>query len=37
MPPTTTFQSHVLDVYANSKFSADWPEGLVDAIVAVGK
>ncbi len=36
-PDNAAFQSHVLDVYANSKFSADWPEGLVDAIVAVGK
>jgi hypothetical protein len=26
-----------LATYRDSKFSADWPEGLVDAIVAVGR
>lgn len=37
MPDIQAFQNHVLGVYAESKFSADWPEGLVEAIVAVGQ
>ncbi|SPF78335.1 TRAP transporter substrate-binding protein DctP [Pseudoprimorskyibacter insulae] len=37
MPDNAAFQSHVLGVYKDSKFSADWPEGLVDAIVAIGQ
>ncbi|QOL80011.1 TRAP transporter substrate-binding protein DctP [Pseudooceanicola spongiae] len=37
MPDNAAFQKHVLGVYADSKFSADWPEGLVDAIVAIGQ
>ncbi len=37
MPDNAAFQKHVLGVYGESKFSADWPEGLVDAIVAVGQ
>lgn len=37
MPDIAAFQSHVLAVYAESKFAADWPEGLVEAIQAVGE
>lgn len=36
-PDNAAFQSHVLGVYGESKFAADWPVGLVDAIVAVGQ
>jgi TRAP-type C4-dicarboxylate transport system substrate-binding protein len=36
-PDNAAFQEHVLATYRDSKFSADWPEGLVDAIVAVGR
>ncbi|MEC7765042.1 MAG: TRAP transporter substrate-binding protein DctP [Pseudomonadota bacterium] len=35
MPNNQAFQDHVLQVYRDSKYSADWPEGLVEAIVAV--
>lgn len=34
-PDNTAFQAHVKDVYFNSDYSKDWPEGLVDAIIAV--
>lgn len=37
MPDNKAFQDHVLQVYGDSKYSADWPEGLVDAVVAVGQ
>jgi TRAP-type C4-dicarboxylate transport system substrate-binding protein len=37
MPDNQAFQDHVLQVYRDSKYSADWPEGLVEAIVAVGQ
>ena len=37
MPDNQAFQDHVLGVYRESKYSADWPEGLVEAIVAVGQ
>ena len=36
-PDNAAFQEHVLGVYADSKYSADWPEGLVEAIQAVGQ
>ncbi len=36
-PDNQAFQDHVLQVYRDSKYSDDWPEGLVDAIVAVGR
>ncbi|MGH1368537.1 MAG: TRAP transporter substrate-binding protein DctP [Maritimibacter sp.] len=36
-PNNAAFQEHVLGVYRDSKYSADWPEGLIDAIVAVGQ
>ncbi|WP_165784465.1 TRAP transporter substrate-binding protein DctP [Zhengella mangrovi] len=36
-PDNAAFQSHVLEVYKASKYSRDWPEGLVDKIVAIGK
>ncbi|MCT4368861.1 TRAP transporter substrate-binding protein DctP [Yangia mangrovi] len=36
-PDNEAFQTHVIAVYQDSKYSADWPEGLVDAILAVGK
>jgi TRAP-type C4-dicarboxylate transport system substrate-binding protein len=36
-PDNAAFQEHVLNVYKNSKYSEDWPEGLVDAIVSVGQ
>lgn len=37
LPDNAAFQAHVLDVYQQSKYAEDWPEGLVDAIVAVGQ
>lgn len=36
-PDNQAFQDQVLQVYRDSKYSADWPEGLVEAIVAVGQ
>lgn len=36
-PDKKAFQDHVLQAYRDSKYSDDWPEGLVDAIVAVGQ
>lgn len=36
-PDNAAFQEHVLQVYRDSKYSADWPEGLIEAIVAVGQ
>lgn len=37
MPDNKAFQEHVLKVYRDSKYSADWPEGLIEKIVAVGQ
>ena len=37
MPDNAAFQDHVLSVYADSKYSEDWPEGLVEAIQAIGQ
>ncbi|GAB5505312.1 MAG: TRAP transporter substrate-binding protein DctP [Rhizobiaceae bacterium] len=37
MPDIQAFQDHVLAVYRDSKYSADWPEGLVEAIQKVGQ
>lgn len=34
-PDKEAFRNHVLDVFAKSKFSADWPEGLIDKINAL--
>lgn len=34
-PDNAAFRTHVLDAYKSSKFSADWPEGLLDAISAL--
>lgn len=34
-PNNAAFREHVLDVYMKSKYSADWPKGLVDAIGAL--
>ncbi|WP_172294338.1 TRAP transporter substrate-binding protein DctP [Pseudoruegeria sp. HB172150] len=31
-PNKDAFRTHVLEVFKNSKFSADWPEGVLDAI-----
>lgn len=31
-PDIEAFRNHVLEAYANSKFSAEWPEGLIDKI-----
>ena len=31
-PDKTAFRNHVLEVFQNSKFSKDWPEGLLDKI-----
>ncbi|WP_370285484.1 TRAP transporter substrate-binding protein DctP [Pseudooceanicola nanhaiensis] len=31
-PDKTAFRDHVLEVFQNSKFSKDWPEGLLDKI-----
>jgi len=33
-PDVEAFRNHVLKAYANSKFSKDWPEGLIDKINA---
>lgn len=33
-PNIDAFRNHVLEAYANSKFSKDWPEGLIDKINA---
>lgn len=35
MPDNAAFQEHVLGVYRDSKYSSDWPEGLVEAIQAI--
>ncbi|HBZ43300.1 MAG TPA: C4-dicarboxylate ABC transporter [Maritimibacter sp.] len=35
MPDNAAFQEHVLGVYRDSKYSDEWPEGLVEAIQAV--
>lgn len=37
MPDNQAFQDHVLQVYRDSKYSADWTEGLIEEIVAVGQ
>ena len=34
-PDKEAFRSHVLDAYKNSKYSAEWPEGLLDKIDAL--
>lgn len=34
-PDKKAFRDHVLEEYKNSKFSADWPEGLLDKISAL--
>ena len=34
-PDKEAFRNHVLEAYKNSKFSADWPEGLLDKINAL--
>jgi TRAP-type C4-dicarboxylate transport system substrate-binding protein len=34
-PNKEAFRNHVLEVFKNSKFSADWPEGLIDKINAM--
>lgn len=34
-PDRTAFRNHVLEVYANSKYAEDWPDGLIDAISAL--
>lgn len=34
-PDRKAFRDHVLEVYANSKYAEDWPEGLIDAISAL--
>ncbi len=34
-PDKEAFRNHVLDVYKNSKYSNDWPEGLIDKINAL--
>ncbi|MEQ5872273.1 TRAP transporter substrate-binding protein DctP [Sagittula sp. NFXS13] len=31
-PDKEAFRTHVLDVFENSRFSADWPEGVLDKI-----
>jgi hypothetical protein len=31
-PDNAAFRDHVIGVYQASKYSADWPAGLVDAI-----
>lgn len=35
-PDKKAFQDHVFEVYRNSKYSADWPDGLVEEIGKVG-
>lgn len=37
MPDNQAFQDHVIQVYRDSKYSADWAEGQIEAIVAVGQ
>jgi TRAP-type transport system periplasmic protein len=34
-PDVEAFRKHVLEVYAKSKFAADWPPGMVDKIKAL--
>ena len=34
-PDRDAFRTHVLDVYKNSKYAKDWPEGLLDKINAL--
>jgi TRAP-type C4-dicarboxylate transport system substrate-binding protein len=34
-PDKEAFRNHVLEVYKNSNYSADWPEGLLDKINAI--
>jgi TRAP-type C4-dicarboxylate transport system substrate-binding protein len=34
-PDVAAFRKHVLDVYAKSKFAADWPAGMLDKINAL--
>lgn len=34
-PDNAAFRAHVHEVYRNSPYSADWPEGLLDAISAL--
>lgn len=35
MPDNAAFRDHVFEVYKNSPYSADWPEGLLEAISAL--
>lgn len=37
LPDNAAFQDHVLNVYKESKYAADWPEGLVASIVSTGQ
>lgn len=37
MPDNAAFQTHVLQVYGDSEYSKDWPDGLIDQIIAVGQ
>jgi TRAP-type C4-dicarboxylate transport system substrate-binding protein len=37
MPDLKAFQDHVFAAYQASPYAADWPEGLLDAIAAVGQ
>jgi TRAP-type C4-dicarboxylate transport system substrate-binding protein len=34
-PDKEAFRNHVIEVYKNSKYSEDWPEGLIDKINAL--
>jgi len=34
-PDNAAFRAHVFEVYRNSPYSADWPEGLLEAISAL--
>ena len=34
-PDRGAFRKHVLEVYKNSKYSKDWPAGLLDKINAL--
>ncbi len=36
-PDNAAFQTHVFKVYQDSQYSKDWPAGMIDQIVAVGK
>ena len=36
-PDNAAFQAHVFEVYKASDYSKDWPEGLLEAIAAVGQ